>query len=120
MPFPEATSPRLFQLFPALSSLFLINICFTTNLLKGVVVPTSVLWPVLGIVALSPRAAALRGVRDVVLDVMHPHHHYGLLPPTFRLSPMLLHLEDWPEHDIDVKTFETFEPADVLQIFQSC
>ncbi|KAJ7214725.1 hypothetical protein B0H12DRAFT_359354 [Mycena haematopus] len=112
--FPETISLRPFQLFPALSSVSLINTCFMANLLKGVVVPTSELWPVLGTVALSPRATALAGVVDVVftvLDVMHAHHHHG---PTFRFSPMLLHLDDWQEHGIDVKIFEAFDPMDVL------
>ncbi|KAJ7214731.1 hypothetical protein B0H12DRAFT_1155085 [Mycena haematopus] len=116
MLFPEMISLRPFRPFPALSTVSLINICFTANLLKCFVAPTSELWPVLGTVALSPRAAALGGVRDVVLDAIS-HHRPGQLLPTFKLSPVLLHLEDWHEHGIDAKIFKTFEPADVLQIF---
>ncbi|KAJ7214733.1 hypothetical protein B0H12DRAFT_1155087 [Mycena haematopus] len=119
IPFPEKNSLPPFQLFPALSSLSLINICSTENLLKGVAVPTSELWPILGTIALSPGTTDLGGVRDVVSNVMLLHHLHGLLPPTFKLSSTLLNLEDWQEHSIDAKIFETFDPADVLEMFQS-
>ncbi|KAF7344474.1 hypothetical protein MSAN_01929100 [Mycena sanguinolenta] len=117
MTFPDMASPPSFQLFPALSSLSLVNICFSANLLKGVAVPTSDAWPVLGTAALSPRVDAFEGVRDVVLDAMHAHRLHGLRFPTFRLSPAFLNFEDWQEHSIDVKSFE---PADVIQFFRSC
>ncbi|KAJ6495338.1 hypothetical protein C8R45DRAFT_167853 [Mycena sanguinolenta] len=114
--FPAVASPSLFQFFPALSALSLVNICFAANLLKGVIVPPSEAWPILGTVALSPRAAALGDVRDVVLDAIHAHRNLGLHLPAFRLSPAFSDFEDWRGHGIDAKLFQ---PVDVIQFLHS-
>ncbi|KAJ6495400.1 hypothetical protein C8R45DRAFT_170122 [Mycena sanguinolenta] len=113
MPFPDAISLP-FQLFPALSSLTLIDICFAANLVKGVVKPTSATWPVLKTVALSPREDAVEDVRDAVLDAMRSYVQHGLPIPTFRLCPALSSLEDWQENGM---TVQAFNAADVLRDF---
>ncbi|KAF7344440.1 F-box domain-containing protein [Mycena sanguinolenta] len=103
-----------FQLFPALSSLSLINICFTSRIVEGVVIPTSAMCPILQTIALSPRTAAMEAVRSAVLDAMCSYLRYGRSLPTLRLSPALACSEDWQKHGIAV---EKFDPTSILQVF---
>jgi hypothetical protein len=119
IPFPDidTTSHPPFGLFPALSSLTLVNECFAPNLLRGLVVPSSDTWHVLGTVALTAGTTAAEGVRGAVLDAVRSHQQHGLPLPRFRLAPALSSLEDWEGHGIEV---EKFEPAEVLDVFRVC
>ncbi|KAF7344442.1 hypothetical protein MSAN_01925500 [Mycena sanguinolenta] len=102
-----------FQLFPALSSLSLIDVCFTSHIVKCVVAPTSTTCPVLQTIALSTKTAP-EDVRSAVLDAMDSYIQHGRPFPTLRLSPALACSEDWQKHGIAV---EKFDPTEVLQIF---
>ncbi|KAJ6495382.1 hypothetical protein C8R45DRAFT_987163 [Mycena sanguinolenta] len=112
MPFPQGPCPP-FRLFPALSSISLINVCFMSRIVKGVV-PASATCSVLQTIALSPRTAATEDVRSAVLDAIHSYLQYGWPLPTLRLSPALASCEDWQKHGIAV---DKFDPADIHQVF---
>ncbi|KAJ6495378.1 hypothetical protein C8R45DRAFT_987137 [Mycena sanguinolenta] len=103
-----------FRLFPALSSLSLIDVCFTSHIVKAIA-PTSATCPVLQTIALSPKTAATEDVRSAVLDAIHSYLQYGRPLPTLRLSPALASCEGWQKHGLGIAV-EKFDPTDVLQV----
>ncbi|KAJ7853901.1 hypothetical protein B0H13DRAFT_2358773 [Mycena leptocephala] len=102
------------RLFPVLSSLTLINQCFTSNFVTEILGPASQPWPLLKTVALCPMQSALETVRGVLRDAMHSRHQRGQPLSNLRLSPALLSLEDWHKYGANV---ERFDPVDLLNSF---
>ncbi|KAF7344447.1 F-box domain-containing protein [Mycena sanguinolenta] len=109
--FPE-TSCTPFYLFPALSSLALIDVCFISHIVKAVA-PTSATCPALQTIAISTKTA-VEDVRSAVSDTMDSYLQHDQPLPTLRLSPALASCEEWQKNGIAV---EKFDPMDVLQVF---
>ncbi|KAJ7780254.1 hypothetical protein DFH07DRAFT_794365 [Mycena maculata] len=107
-PFPCETipSPPL-QLFPALSSLTLINQCFTQNILSDLLGPDSPPWPLLRTITLSPKDTDSDGVYSVLQRVARSKQTL----PKFRLSAVLYSKEHWDENGVDA---ELFDPTDLI------
>ncbi|KAF7350444.1 F-box domain-containing protein [Mycena venus] len=103
------SSPPL-ALFPALSSLTLINQCYTHKLVKNILGPASEPWPLLRTVTLCPMTDTVEKVCDALKDAVQSEHRL----PRLRLSSALLSLEDWQGLGLDV---EIFDPKDVLSNF---
>jgi hypothetical protein len=103
------------QLFPALSSLTLINQCYTVKLVQNILGPASQPWPLLQTVALWPKQDNLEGLHAALRDAVHSKRQGGLALPKFRFSPKLLSLEDWEGMGADVELFG--DAADVLVRF---
>jgi hypothetical protein len=102
------------QQFPALSSLSLINQCFTPNLVKGILGPASEPWPLLKTVTLCPKKSAVENVYRTLQDAARSKQRRQALPK-LRLSPALLSLGNWQESGVEV---EKFDPVDFLSAFR--
>jgi hypothetical protein len=105
--------------FPALSSLTLINQCFTSDLVVNILGQP---WPQLKTLALcppptesQPAAAVFVAVGKALRDTVRPDHNRRQRLPKLRLSPALLALEDWQDDGADV---EVFDGVAVLESFQ--
>ncbi|KAJ6495394.1 hypothetical protein C8R45DRAFT_987217 [Mycena sanguinolenta] len=107
--FPHSSPLPATELFPAVSSLTLLNICFTPNIVKGLLA-----WPVLRTVALCPRADAMEDVRVAVLAAMRSYVQHGVTIPVFRLAPALSRLRHWQENGMVV---EALNPSEALRPF---
>ncbi|KAJ7481523.1 hypothetical protein FB451DRAFT_130309 [Mycena latifolia] len=107
---PPIRSPPL-RLFPALSSLTLINQCFTANIIEQILGSASQPWPLLGSITLCPKKDALDNVYDALLDVIRSRHHDAQTIPKFRLSPVLFEKSNWDEHGVDV---ELSDPTEIV------
>ncbi|KAJ7614635.1 hypothetical protein DFH06DRAFT_1484178 [Mycena polygramma] len=109
-----SSPPR--ALFPALSSLTLINQCFAPKLVEDLLGPASQPWPQLQTVTLCPMDGNLDGVCSALRDAANAKRQRGQTLPKLRLSSELLSLEDWREKGVDV---EKFDPDDVLDLFRT-
>jgi hypothetical protein len=105
--------------FPALSSLTLIDQCFTSHLVKDILGQP---WPQLKTLALCPSpiesefgADAFVAVGQALRDTVRPDHNRRQRRPKLRLSPALLALEDWQDAGADV---EVFDGVAVVESFQ--
>ncbi|KAJ6571704.1 hypothetical protein B0H19DRAFT_1130800, partial [Mycena capillaripes] len=97
-------------LFPALSTLALINQCFTTNLVTDIL---SLPWPLLDTLTLCPQQDYLVDVRGALHDAVELKRRRGQPLPKLRLSsPLALPKEN--EADIEI-----FDPVNVLRLFRS-
>jgi hypothetical protein len=105
------SSPPL-HLFPALSSLTLINQCSTPKLVQNILGPASQPWPLLKTVALWPRQDDLEALRDVLRDAVQSKRERGQALPKFRLSPKLLSQEDWQGMGVDVEILYLVDDPD--------
>ncbi|KAJ6588281.1 hypothetical protein B0H19DRAFT_1098608 [Mycena capillaripes] len=95
------------HLFPALSSLSLIEQCSTSKLVKHLLGPTSQPWPLLKTLTLCPKNY-LKEVRDAIQEVIHSKRQHGHPLPKFRLSSALLSKKGWGGNGADL---EFFDPA---------
>ncbi|KAJ7336299.1 hypothetical protein DFH08DRAFT_286020 [Mycena albidolilacea] len=105
--------------FPALSSLTLINQCSTSHLVKDILGQP---WPQLKTLALCPfpvdsvfGADAFVAVGKVLRDTVRPDHNRRQRLPKLRLSPALLALEDWQDAGADVEVFDGVAVAESFQ-----
>ncbi|KAJ6571708.1 hypothetical protein B0H19DRAFT_1130812, partial [Mycena capillaripes] len=108
-PFSNPISAPPLGLFPTLSSLTLINQCFTTNLVNDIL---SLSWPNLSTVALCPQQNHLVGVRRALHGAVELRRQRGQPLPKLRLSPPLAFLQE-----IGAEV-EIFYPEDVLKLFR--
>ncbi|KAJ7336278.1 hypothetical protein DFH08DRAFT_878321, partial [Mycena albidolilacea] len=109
--------------FPALSSLTLINQCFTSNLVENILGQP---WPQLKTLALcppptesQPAAAVFVAVGKALRDTVRPDHNRRQRLPKLRLSPALLALEDWQDDGADVEVFDGVAVVESFQRFYS-
>ncbi|KAJ7856581.1 hypothetical protein B0H13DRAFT_1175947 [Mycena leptocephala] len=110
------SSPPL-EIFPVLSSLTLINQCFTSNLVTDILGPASQPWPLLKTVTLCSREDTLEVVSNALRIAVNFKRKRGHTLPKFRLSPALSSLEDWRSgKGADV---EIFDPGEILKSFES-
>ncbi|KAJ7839568.1 hypothetical protein B0H14DRAFT_3869700 [Mycena olivaceomarginata] len=104
--------------FPALSSLTLINQCFTSHFVKDILGQP---WPQLQTLALCPPpiesefADASVAVGKALRDTVRPDHNRRQRLPKLRLSPALLALEDWQDAGADVEVFDGVAVAESFQ-----
>ncbi|KAJ6588362.1 hypothetical protein B0H19DRAFT_1226204 [Mycena capillaripes] len=109
--FSSTVSSPLIQIFPKLSSITLVNLCFTHNLLSEIFGPATPPWPLLKTVTLYPKPSTLDDVRDALQNAMRPKRRRGQALPHFRLSPdLLLAMED----RVDT---EMFDPTEIIDTF---
>ncbi|KAJ6474651.1 hypothetical protein C8R47DRAFT_1143819 [Mycena vitilis] len=115
LPFANTISSPPLALFPALSSLTLINQCFAPKLVEDLLGPASQLWPQLHAITLCPKEDTLNGVCIALRDAADTKRQRRQTLPKLGLSSKLLSLEDWREKGVDV---EKFHPGDILDLFQ--
>ncbi|KAJ7839563.1 hypothetical protein B0H14DRAFT_1067545 [Mycena olivaceomarginata] len=104
----ESDPPRFAHppaaLFPALSSLTLINECRTSHMVRDILGQP---WLQLETLALSPPRGDFTAVVEVLKDALLPHHDHRRPLPKLRLSAaLLLALEDGLGDQADVEVFE--------------
>ncbi|KAJ7696651.1 hypothetical protein B0H14DRAFT_3529632 [Mycena olivaceomarginata] len=103
MPPDQFTHPPA-ALFPALSSLTLINECRTSHMVRDILGQP---WLQLETLALSPPRGDFTAVVEVLKDALLPHHDHRRPLPKLRLSAaLLLALEDGLGDQADVEVFE--------------
>ncbi|KAJ7625069.1 hypothetical protein DFH06DRAFT_746985 [Mycena polygramma] len=109
------TSPPI-HLFPALSSLTLINQCFTHHIVHNIVGLSP--WPLFKTLTLSPSEDAVGAVSFALQRAVGSERPRGLRPlPRFRFSQALfseLAMKDGLDLDQEI-----FDPEDVLDAFRS-
>ncbi|KAK7062332.1 hypothetical protein R3P38DRAFT_2834739 [Favolaschia claudopus] len=112
MPHPTRTlSSHSTPLFPALSSLVIINHCFTPQLVKEIMGTEALPWPSLRTLTLCP-SENISGVRSAVGDAVRQTPQSI---PILRLSRALLFPLDWFEGRLDA--IEVFDPEEVVKPF---
>ncbi|KAK7062298.1 hypothetical protein R3P38DRAFT_2597335 [Favolaschia claudopus] len=112
MPHPIRTiSSHATPLFPALSSLAIINHCFTPQLVKEIMGPEALPWPSLRTLTLCP-SENISGVRSAVGDAVRQSPQSI---PILRLSPALLFPSDWVEGPLDA--IEVVDLEEVVKPF---
>ncbi|KAF7367424.1 F-box domain-containing protein [Mycena sanguinolenta] len=93
-------------LFPALSSLTLINQCFAHHLIRDILGPDSPSWPHLNTVTLVPKEHSLQDVRSAVEDVVTKRQLGQPFPVVKLCRPR--RLEDWSVYftgDVEIASF---------------
>ncbi|KAJ7721014.1 hypothetical protein B0H16DRAFT_1603506 [Mycena metata] len=98
------------HIFPALTSLTLINECFMANIVEDLVGPDSQPWPLLQTVTLCPTTAYVQEVYTVIQNTVRSRRQRAVVPK-FRLSPRLYEVgeEYWAENGVDVELFDPTE-----------
>ncbi|KAJ7628320.1 hypothetical protein FB45DRAFT_1003991 [Roridomyces roridus] len=96
-----SSPPR--QLFPALSSLALINECFTAKLLSDLLGPHSAPWPSLRTVIVHPQEEHTENVYTALQNIVRWKRTRQETLPTFRLSSNLFGREFWEENGVLVE-----------------
>ncbi|KAJ7336296.1 hypothetical protein DFH08DRAFT_285916 [Mycena albidolilacea] len=103
----ESDPPRFAHppaaLFPALSSLTLINECRTSHMVRDILGQP---WPQLETLALSPPCGDFTAVVEVLKDALLPDHDHRRPLPKLRLPALLLALEDGLGDQADIEVFE--------------
>ncbi|KAJ7028700.1 hypothetical protein C8F04DRAFT_51593 [Mycena alexandri] len=99
------------HLFPAVTSLTLVNECFMANIVEDLIGPDSQPWPLLQTVTLCPTHKDIQEVNAVIQNVVRTRRQNGEVVPKFRLSPKLCEVgEDyWVENGVDVDIFDPIE-----------
>ncbi|KAF7343424.1 F-box domain-containing protein [Mycena venus] len=111
VPFSDSIPLPPLSLFPALSSITLINQCLTVTLVRDILAQP---WP-LKSVTLCPQDRTLDDVAAAVRDGIQSQLQCGHTPPTFRLSPPLFSFIGALEADgVDI---EVFDPARIVSSF---
>ncbi|KAK7044533.1 hypothetical protein R3P38DRAFT_168033 [Favolaschia claudopus] len=108
-----AASPPL-RLFPVLSSLSLINVCFGSNLVRSIVTPHADGWPTLTAVTLSPKQPDAESMDSAILAATNSYRERGLPLPRYRICPSLVCLRNWDEFGLDT---DKFDPTDMRKLF---
>ncbi|KAK7013131.1 hypothetical protein R3P38DRAFT_3008872 [Favolaschia claudopus] len=112
MPHPTRTlSSHATPLFPALSSLVIINQCFTPQLVKEIMGTEALPWLNLKTLTLCP-SENISGVRSAVGDAMRQTPQNI---PMLRLSSALLFPSDWVEDRLDA--IEVVDPEELVKPF---
>ncbi|KAJ7481483.1 hypothetical protein FB451DRAFT_1394135 [Mycena latifolia] len=102
----QTISPPPLRLFPALSSLTLINECFTAHIVEQILGSVS-----LETFTVCPTVKALQDVYTALQDGIRSNRQRGQLIPKFRFSRMLFEQLYWDENRVDV---ELFDPTEAL------
>ncbi|KAJ7764508.1 hypothetical protein DFH07DRAFT_1059053 [Mycena maculata] len=103
--FQTISSPPL-RLFPILSSLTLINQCFTEDILSDILGPTSQPWPSLKSVSICPKEGKLEVVYSTLQQVVRSRRQSQAALPNLWLSPPLFAKGYWEENGVDVELFD--------------
>ncbi|KAF8213742.1 hypothetical protein K438DRAFT_1804569 [Mycena galopus ATCC 62051] len=94
-----------FTLFPTLTKLTLINQCFTCELIRDLLGPTSQTWPLLEL-RICPRRGVLEEVCDALEVAAHSKRERGEPLPKVKLFRSRTSLENWDERRArDVEMF---------------
>jgi len=111
-PFSQSIIFPPLPLFPALTSLTLINQCLTATFVGDILRPASLSWPLLNTVTLCPQEGTLDEVYGAVRDGIHSKRQRGHALPKFRLSAELFSLIQ--DREIDGGNFEMFDPTEIV------
>ncbi|KAJ6591028.1 hypothetical protein DFH09DRAFT_1273719 [Mycena vulgaris] len=108
-------SPPL-RLLPVLSSLTLINVCFTSYIIEQILGPTSQPWPLLKTVTVCPREDIdiLPTVYNTLRTAIDSKRQREQAIPKFRLSPGLFCEDYWDKNGVDVEVFNHEEIVNAL------
>jgi hypothetical protein len=109
--FPNTTCHPPDLLFPALSSLTLINQCFASRMVEDILGQP---WPGLRTLTLCPTRVDLTPMGKAVNEALRPDRPRARGLPALRLSPALLARGEWQDGETDVKALD---PAHVLGNF---
>ncbi|KAJ7028697.1 hypothetical protein C8F04DRAFT_1265658 [Mycena alexandri] len=102
------------HVFPALTSLTLINLCFMTNVVDALLGPGSPPWPLLETVTLCPESRILQDVYTAIRSAVRSRRQWAQVVPKFRLSPELYQIGQgyWAESGVHV---ELFDPEPIVR-----
>ncbi|KAJ6590988.1 hypothetical protein DFH09DRAFT_1306629 [Mycena vulgaris] len=106
-------SPPL-RLFPALTSVTLINQCFMGHIVNDLLDPASQPCPLLETLTLCPPDKHIHSLNKVYNVLQHAVRAKQLTLPKLRLSSVLFSQDNWAEHGVDV---ELFDPAETERAF---
>ncbi|KAJ7481571.1 hypothetical protein FB451DRAFT_1236449 [Mycena latifolia] len=112
--FPAPIPSQPLRLFPALSSLTLINQCFTSDIVGQILGPALQPWPLLDI-TLCPKEYTVEDVYSALQGAIHSKRQHEEAIPKFCFSPVLFQKSYWDENGVGV---EVFDPAEVLAAFR--
>ncbi|KAJ7721017.1 hypothetical protein B0H16DRAFT_379088 [Mycena metata] len=96
------------HVFPALTSLTLINECFMANIVDALLGPGSAPWPLLETVTLCPESRILQDVYMAIRSAVRTRRDLGQVFPKLRLSPELCQIGQsyWAENGVHVELFD--------------
>ncbi|KAJ6590991.1 hypothetical protein DFH09DRAFT_1273695 [Mycena vulgaris] len=100
------------RLFPALSSLTLVNVCFTSYIVQQILGPASKPWPRLGTVTICPHKNDLHDVGSALRGAIDSRRQRDQAVPKLRLSAPVFYHTYWDESGVDV---ELFDPAELVR-----
>ncbi|KAK7062326.1 hypothetical protein R3P38DRAFT_2597378 [Favolaschia claudopus] len=112
---PTRTHFSEIPLFPALSSLVLINQCFTSYLLREIFSTRAMPWPCLKMLTLSLEFSLEYGSGDVRRTLRDTIRHSSQTIPKLRLCRTLFFLAEGQEGGVDV---EVFDPEETVKRFR--
>ncbi|KAJ7291147.1 hypothetical protein C8J57DRAFT_210398 [Mycena rebaudengoi] len=104
---PKPISSPPLRAFPAVTSLSLIDVCYTAKIVRDIFRPDFALWPLRTVTIGTP--ACLANVDDLysaLTDAVRAARLQKREIPKFRLSPALFCLPYWQENNVDVELFE--------------
>ncbi|KAJ7704379.1 hypothetical protein B0H17DRAFT_1039467 [Mycena rosella] len=114
-------SPPL-RRFPILSSLTLINQCFTTHIIEQILGlgPESAPWPLLKTLTLCPQDNDMQAVHRTLQNLERSKRREAQTIPKFRFSPKLFShflepYSNWDEHQVDVEWYDATEVLAALE-----
>ncbi|KAJ6591025.1 hypothetical protein DFH09DRAFT_1273716 [Mycena vulgaris] len=100
------------RLFPALSSLTLVNVCFASYIVEQILGLASQPWPRLGTVTICPHKNDLHDVGSVLRGAIDSRRQRDQAVPKLRLSAPVFYHKYWDENGVDV---ELFDPAELVR-----
>ncbi|KAJ7481578.1 hypothetical protein FB451DRAFT_1555836 [Mycena latifolia] len=112
---PEPLSSPPLRLFPALSSLTLINQCFAAHIVEQILGPASQPWPLLGTITICPTPETLQAVYSTLQGAIRSKREHGQAIPKFRFSPRLSRKSYWRKNGVDVEMFDPTEMVAALR-----
>ncbi|KAJ6464039.1 hypothetical protein C8R45DRAFT_1025034, partial [Mycena sanguinolenta] len=101
-------SPRSFAPFPALSTLTLINQCFTFHIVQDLLGPESLPWPLLKRLTLCPTAISFDDVRSALRAAIDYKRQCGQPFPETKLFNPLESPENWHDSSFAAVEVEVF------------
>ncbi|KAJ6590929.1 hypothetical protein DFH09DRAFT_1138122 [Mycena vulgaris] len=100
------------RLFPTLSSLALVNVCFVSYIVEQILGPASQPWPRLGTVTICPNKTAVHDVGSPLRGAIDSRRQRGQAIPKLRLSAPMFYQKYWDENGVDV---ELFDPSELIR-----
>jgi hypothetical protein len=99
--------PPPFRAFPTVTSLSLVDICYTAKIVRDIFGPDFAMWPCRTVIIGTH--AGVADICSALTDTVRAARQQKCKIPKFRLSPTLFCLPYWQENNVDVELFEGLE-----------